>query len=384
MFYNSFQAPRRYGMKRRIAFPEQVDIALTGKCNLRCKHCNTTETWDGRDELSFGEVKDLLDQLKEQKIFRLDLFGGEPFYHPRFFKYLELINRYPMRVTILTNGTLIDEEAVRHLKKLRFLAIIQISIDGSKPEIHDWQRGEGSFEKAMRGVRLLLSNGVPVTIKAILNSHNYTDLDNMVELARGLGLPGMHFGDAVECGKAAVYSDQMSFESEAHRKIMENVFEVKKKYPGFEIGGTLGQKIDMLKDFYKQGPGSGTRGVFSTCPAGHSTLSIRSDGKVVPCSAFWTLICGDVRKSSLKDIWENSEMLNRIRDLSDDKLAQHCSDCGKCDYMSHCNGGCRAAAYYMSNNDLRGIDPSTCLVFSNMTGTRIPREKVLSGEKGNK
>ncbi|MGB2662319.1 MAG: radical SAM protein [Candidatus Omnitrophota bacterium] len=360
----------------KIPFPTTVDFALTGKCNLRCKHCNTSDTWDLKEELSFEEIISVLDQLKEEKIFSLNLFGGEPFCYPKIYELFELFNSYPMRVTILTNGTLIDADAVKRLKKLRFLENIQISIDGSNPSIHDWQRGEGSFFRSIRTVRLLQENDLPVSIKAIINNHNYKDIENMVDLALSLDLEGMDFGDAVECGRAAVFASDMRFEGEIHSHIMEEMFRLKKKYPDFNFSGTLAQKMEMLEDFYENGPGKGSRGTFSTCPAGQNMLSVRSDGKVVPCSAFWTLVCGDVRKNSLRDIWDNSEVLNEIRALADESLADHKAECRECDYFAYCNGGCRAAAYYASGNDLRGFDKANCLVFSDKYGFRV-KENVI-------
>jgi len=363
---------------KKIPFPTTVDIALTGKCNLRCKHCNTSDTWNLEDELSFEEIIGLLDQLKKAKIFNLTLFGGEPFCYPRIYDLFETLNTYPMRVTILTNGTLIDSTAIKHLKKLRFLEVIQVSIDGSTPAIHDWQRGKGAFTGSMEAVKLLLKNGLPVTIKAIINKHNYQDIENMVKLALSLGFNGMGFGDAVECGRAAVFASDLLFSGEVHGKIMETVFCLKKKYPDFNIGGTLGQKMGMLKDFYKDGPGKGKRGTFSTCGAGQKMLAIRSDGKVVPCSAFWTLICGDSRERSLSYIWKNSPVLGEIRALAEEPFAGRDPACNKCDYLSYCNAGCRAAAYYSSGEDVRGIDLANCLVFSSEHGFRLTKNMVLA------
>lgn len=358
------------------AFPTNVDFALTGRCNLRCKHCNTSDTWAIENELSFDEIISVFDRLKDERIFSLTIFGGEPFCHPRIFDIFDRLNKYPFRFSILTNGTLIDKDAVKRLKCLRFFAGIQVSIDGSSAEVHDWQRGPGSFSSAMRGVELLHKSGLDVTIKAIINTVNYKDIENMVKLAIGLGLDGMDFGDAVECGRAAVFADKMRFAGDMHKEIMTTMFELAKKYPDFSFGGTLSQKMQMLEDFYEKGPGGGDRGNFSTCPAGQNMLSIRSDGKVVPCSAFWTLVCGDMRKESLKDIWEGSKVLNAIRALAEEPLDKHHSACGTCDYLSFCNGGCRAAAYYANDHDLKGIEESTCLVFSGNYPYRVSRETV--------
>jgi len=367
---------------KNIPFPTTVDLVLTGKCNLRCKHCNTADTWDIAGELSFNEIIRLLDELEKEKIFNLSLFGGEPFAYPRIYDFLKILNDYPMRVTILTNGTLIGKTSVGHLKKMRFLDSIQVSIDGSKPAIHDWQRGKGSFVKAIRAVKLLSRSGLPVSIKAIINNHNYRDIENMVLLAGKLGLRGMAFGDAVECGRASLFASDMRFSGVIHRSIMSEMFRLKRKYPGFGFNGTLCQKMEMLEDFFTNGPGKGTRGTFSTCPAGQNMFSIRSDGKVVPCSAFWTLICGDARKNSLRDIWENSKVFNEIRALAQEALPKYSPKCRRCDYLTYCNGGCRAAAYYSSGNDMKGIDISNCLVFSGTHGFRVPVDVVKPSKKG--
>ena len=361
----------------KIPFATDVDLAVTGKCNLRCKHCNTSDTWDLEKELSFEEMIGVLDQLKELNIFNLSIYGGEPFFYPRIHELLEALNDYPMRVGILTNGTLIDKKAIASLKKMKFLSSVQVSIDGSTAEVHDWQRGKGSFDKTTSGIRLLLDEGIATTVKAIVNRHNYVDIENMVKLAMSLGLSGMDFGDAVQCGRAAVYANELSFEGELHREIMGTMFDLRSKYPDFNFGGTLKQKMEMLEDFYGNGPGKGKRGTFSTCPAGQNMLSVRSDGKVVPCSVLWTLICGDVRESSLKDIWDNSPALRQIRELADVPLTDHCAECKDCDYLTYCNGGCRASAYYANREDLKGIDRGTCLVFSGLCGFRLDRETVL-------
>lgn len=364
-----------------ISFPTEVDLAITGRCNLRCKHCNASGTWSAENELSFDEVERLLKELKAEKIFNLNLFGGEPFCHPRIMDILQMLNDYPMSVSILTNGTLIDEKIIETLLKMKFLGVVQISVDGSNSGIHDWQRGEGSFERSIRAVKMLEEADITTSLKAIINKKNCDDIENMFEMALDLGFGGMDFGDAIECGRAAVYAHDMQLAGEAHRKIMTTIFDLKKKYPVHHIGGTIGQKADMLMEFYEKGPGGGSRGTYSTCGAGFNMLSIRSDAKVVPCTAFWTLICGDARNSTLREIWENSDNLNRIRALADKALDGDHDGCASCDYLSYCNGGCRAAAYYSSGEKLDGIDPANCFVFSNRYGSRVSKEKCFECKK---
>jgi SynChlorMet cassette radical SAM/SPASM protein ScmE len=355
-----------------------VDLALTGRCNLRCKHCNTADTWSVKDEMSYKEIISVLDQLKELKIFNLNLFGGEPLYYPEIKDILRVLNDYPFRLDILTNGTLIGDELVELLKEQRYLGNIQVSLDGARAETHDWQRGKGAFRDTLAGIRRLSDADLPFSVKAVINSRNYREIRPMAELAMELGLGSMDFGDAVECGKAALYASDMRFKAATHRAIMNEVLALKKDLPGFGVGGTLGQKLEMLGEFYDKGPGKGDRGTYSTCPAGQNMLSIRSDGAVVPCSAFWTLVCGNVRERPLIDIWERSDVLERIRALADEPLTAEHPECGKCDYLSFCNGGCRASAYYSTGGDLRGLDPGNCMVFSGLCDGRVGKN-ILEG-----
>jgi SynChlorMet cassette radical SAM/SPASM protein ScmE len=359
----------------KIPFPTDVDLALTGRCNLRCKHCNTADTWNLKNELTKSEIFEVFDQLKENKIFRLSLFGGEPFFHPDILGILDKLNEYPFALSILTNGTLINQRMIDALKKLRFLKNIQVSLDGSCADIHDWQRGEGSFDKTLSALKLLKKSGLPFSLKAIINMRNYRDIENMVLFARKIGLRGMDFGDAVECGSAYKHKKNIRLSGQVYRDSFSSVISLMKAYPEFSFGGTFLQMLEMLQDFYRSKKGNGNRGKFDSCGAGFNMLSIRSDGEVVPCSSFWTLQCGNVKKQSLKEIWDKSEVLYSLRQLKDEPLSQF-DNCAKCDYLSYCNGGCRAAAYYSSGNNLKGINYATCIVFSDWLGERLMEERL--------
>ena len=81
------------------------------------------------------------------------LTGGEPFSRRNdLFKILEHIENKCAHITnydILTNGTLLDDYDMLRLKELKKLRRIQVSLEGSNPEIHDRIRGKGDFEKVL-------------------------------------------------------------------------------------------------------------------------------------------------------------------------------------------------------------------------------------------
>jgi radical SAM protein with 4Fe4S-binding SPASM domain len=85
------------------------------------------------------------------------------------------------------------------------------------------------------------------------------------------------------------------------------------------------------------------------CLGGTGFCFISHVGQVQPCG-YLTIDCGDVRKTSLPEIWRTSPPFVRYRDKSAYK-----GKCGRCEYHNVC-GGCRARAYSMDNDDM-GPEP---------------------------
>ncbi|MBN1354128.1 MAG: radical SAM protein [Candidatus Omnitrophica bacterium] len=345
--------------------PIEIELAVTGKCNLRCKHCMVkgTHDTDGRGELTTKELFALFDELKKCKIFKLSLLGGEPFVRSDILEVLDRIRTFPAEIQILTNGTTVNKGIITRLKRIKYLKNVQVSLDGGSPATHDWQRGAGSFAKTLKGIKLLRSAKINCLLKCIINRRNFSEMDKMVSLSRGLGLKGMAFGDAVECGYARTHKKEIRLTAEVYRISLLKIAELKKKYADFLFYGTLPQMLELVSSFKKNGAGNGKRGSFGACPAGTKTLGIRHDGWAIPCSAFWTYKLGNIRDKSVTDIWQNSPLLNRIRALRDVPLCG-IGECRDCQFIKYCNGGCRAAGYYLNNGDLKGLDRTKCAVYS--------------------
>ena len=352
-------------MKEYPAAPFNVEIAITGRCNLHCKHCLTKAARNikSADELTKKELFRLFDEFKADKIFALTISGGEPFLRPDILEILDKIKHYPFNLNILTNGILINKKVVAVLKRLRYLRNIQVSLDGSNPEIHDWQRGKGNFQKALKGIRALGDNNIRYSLKAIINRHNFLDIENMLKLAKSFGLNAMAFGDVLECGEVCTYRNEICLTPEIYAAIIIKLKALKKRYPDFVFSGTLADLLGFIEAFKRHGPGKGKRGRFGKCGAGWSNIAIRPDGWVIPCPTLWPYKLGNIRKKGLLDIWNNSSGLKKIRDLCYVSLRQF-ARCRECQFITYCNGGCRAAGYYANQRNLKGLDTVKCDIYS--------------------
>ena len=133
-------------------------------CNLRCTHCFISCAPDNHafEFLALEEVERWLERSVRWGVKDYYFTGGEPFMHVDLPRMLELaLERGP--ATVLTNGTLLPrrrlEPIARAAREALYSLEIRVSIDGPSPETNDPIRGEGTFDRAMEGVRTLLEHG---------------------------------------------------------------------------------------------------------------------------------------------------------------------------------------------------------------------------------
>lgn len=79
------------------------------------------------------------------------------------FEIMDILNEYGVIFVVITNGMLLDEEKINRFSKYRY-SWFQISIDGSRPELHDYIRGAKSFDRAIWAADLVKRLGMPFVI----------------------------------------------------------------------------------------------------------------------------------------------------------------------------------------------------------------------------
>ncbi|MEW6777619.1 MAG: radical SAM protein [Bdellovibrionota bacterium] len=154
---------------------------LTRTCNLRCIHCySDSESKRYSGELSTDEAKAVIDDLAGFNIPALLLSGGEPLVRHDFWELVPYAREKGLRLTLSTNGTLIDLPTAKKLKEAGF-TYVGISLDGIGAT-NDFFRGkEGAFDAAVRGFRNCKEAGQRVGLRLTLTRHNYNHLDQIFD-----------------------------------------------------------------------------------------------------------------------------------------------------------------------------------------------------------
>ncbi|MDA1055643.1 MAG: radical SAM protein [Planctomycetota bacterium] len=132
-------------------------------CNLTCHHCFISCSPKNRSfgYLSLAEVRRRLDESVALGVKEYYFTGGEPFLNPEMVPILCETLKYGS-ATVLTNGTVFKDEWLETLRdaesKSLYSLEFRVSIDGFSPETNDPIRGDGTFDRAMRGVMQLVKH----------------------------------------------------------------------------------------------------------------------------------------------------------------------------------------------------------------------------------
>jgi len=357
--------------------PRSVDLAITNRCNLRCTYCSHfTGAGDVGQDLPKEEWLQFFEELNRCAVMNVTLQGGEPFCRQDLPELIEGVVRNRMRFTILSNGTLINDEMAAFLASTGRCDGVQVSIDGSVPMTHDACRGEGNFIKAMQGVKSLQKYNVPVPVRVTIHRQNVRDLENVARLLlEEVGLPSFSTNAASYMGLCRQNTEQVQLTAEDRSLAMETLLQLTIKYNGriSATAGPLAEAKDWLEmeearqQKRKMMPG---RGSLSACNGPANTLAVRADGAMVPCGQMSHVKLGRINHDDLREVWQEHPELERLRERHKISLSEF-EFCQGCDYIPYCTGNCPALAYTIIGRE-NHPSPDACLKRFLEAGGRLP------------
>lgn len=155
-------------------------------CNIECVNCyiKSSPTNDALVYITADEVASYLDQIRTRDwpIQEIGFTGGEPFMNPDMLVMTRDALERGYKVLILTNAMRpMMRKTVRvELAKLTVefgdLLTLRVSVDHYLPELHDRERGEGSFEKTLDGMKWLRDTGVQMAIAGRIDWHESEEI----------------------------------------------------------------------------------------------------------------------------------------------------------------------------------------------------------------
>ncbi|MBI4342631.1 MAG: radical SAM protein [Candidatus Omnitrophica bacterium] len=343
---------------------------MSRRCNLHCVHCysdSANQAYAG--ELTVGEAKVMLADLADFGIPALLLSGGEPLYHPHFFELAETARSLNMRLTLSTNGTLIDAKTAQRIKATGF-SYVGISFDGLGP-VNDRFRGKrGAFEAALAGVRHLKAVGQKVGLRFTLTRRNFDALPEIFSLVEQEGIDRVCFYHLVYSGRGSrIAKDDLSHEET--RQALKTIFHRTARL------NRHGKRVDVLMvDNHADGVylyltllrerASHARRTWELLEwngggansSGVGIGNIDSYGNVHPDQFWQTHTLGNVRVRPFSEIWTDAHdpLLAALRD----RLPRLKGRCAECRWQAVCGGSFRVRAL-QATGDMWAPDPACYL-----------------------
>lgn len=320
--------------------PVSAEVHFTERCNGKCVYCAYSCTDKGMEEMPLETWLRVFDEMEKMHILSVVISGGEPTLYPHFKELFSAIRDKPIRFSILTNGTLIDDELASLFAVDN--TFVSVSLDGAEAKYHDPFRGHSTYMKALAGIQKLAKYKVSFGLSTTLHKRNINQVEKIVELALQLGAKSITLGIAEPVGRAEHIQDFLLTEDEII-SAWTKIDEIKSQYRDH-------LRIESSRDvMFEENKFSGDS-EYLYCSAGTSRLTIASNGQVYPCVLCFkdpSFVVGSVRTRGLQDLWING-VWNLVRD---DLTLDHLHYCKSCSLVPKCViKNCRLSAYYHSGS----------------------------------
>jgi radical SAM protein with 4Fe4S-binding SPASM domain len=311
------------------AIPLRVMFELTYDCNFRCKHCYVPRSFRScyrSKQLKTKQVYKILEQLKDSGCLYLGFTGGEPFTRPDIFDILAYARKLGFQTIIYTNGSLLDNKAIR---KLSVVSPNKIDITlpaMTEPAFEAITGIMGSHRSVFKGIEMLRRESIPLGFKSCLLKQNAPEIEEIKSFCRSL--KAAHRLDALLSCRLDGSPEPYAFRG---------------KFPTCKTGKSAGKTLN---------PGcseeEGRTNDLFFCGAGRSQAAITPAGELKLCLMIPEPKY-DILKLSFSKAW--LKLRAAVRAI---KPAKN-NSCSGCDLQAYCSW-CPARGW-LFNKDFNSCDP---------------------------
>ena len=315
------------------------DLEVTARCNNNCRHCYINlpvhDKTDREKELSYNEIIKIADEAVSLGAFWCLITGGEPLLREDFSDIYTALKRKGLLLSVFTNAVLVNEKHIQLFKKYP-PRDIEVSVYGVTKETYEKvTRIPSSFDAFMRGLDLLMDNGVRVRFKAMALRSNIHEMPEIARFCRDKTKDYFRFDPFLHLrfdGDPARNDDIRS-----ERLSPEEIVALERSDP--ERFQSLEKGCDKL--IVPEFSHINCNHLFH-CGTGNGSFNVSYDGRFRLCSSLWHPDCVyDLRKGSLTEAWR--EFVPRVRDMRSNRN-DFLETCRVCPIINLCLW-CPAHAY---------------------------------------
>lgn len=282
-------------MLNRPSSPLFATINVTGICNLKCVYCfYQPRSYEAMPWESFQRI---ILELSNLSVFFINLSGGEPFTHPEIDKFIRFAHEKFRHVIILTNGAILTPHHIKTIKSIvhsKGSFPIQVSLDALDPKVN--MRTRCDSQDILNNLKILKDINANIVIAMVISRLNY---DHIIE-------------SIIQLSKFTKFFHLMPFQSVGALKGTDKEYQLSEDkllalWRQIKLLRTdLGLNIDTPFDDDGSDIGCATG---APCMAAFSQVVIDPTLKVRPCDRLVDTVIGDLRESTLSQIWKSQSCM---------------------------------------------------------------------------
>ena len=330
-----------------MSAPLALLAELTHRCPLRCPYCsNPVELTRASAELTTEEWARVFAEAAELGCLQVHLSGGEPTARRDIVAITAAARMAGLYTNLITAGVLLDASLMERLAAAG-LDHVQLSVQDADPAGAERIGGmKGAQARKEGAARLVREAGLPLTLNAVVHRQNLHNLPRLVDIALAWGAARLEVAHVQYYGWALANRDALLPTRAQLDEATRTVAAAREEHRGRLV-------IDyVVPDYHAARP--------KACMGGWGSafLAVSPAGRVLPCHAAES-IAGmtfpNVRETSLRAAWEDSEAFNRFRGTG-----WMPAPCRGCAHAERDWGGCRCQAFALTG-DAAATDPACAL-----------------------
>lgn len=304
----------------------EITIEVTQQCPNRCIYCSSLSDMEKTEVLDFDTICNVADDAKTLGATSVSLSGGEPFLRDDIAEIVDYIYAQGLKIRLYSSGIYFSDGQYTSLPA----TLLEAVKDKIEALIFNYETSDANLYATIMGTEAVnlalldetiekaIALGIHVEAHLVPMHCNFRHIPAVLSKLYSIGVSNVSFLRLVTQGRVLENKELVELTLEEHAELKQILVKSEESYKG---------KIRMGL------PISAKRAV---CGTGTVKLTIRYDGFVFPCEAFkdGMMVIGkgvsseNVKEKGLKEIYEHSEYLNKVREglkaFSESELEECC------------------------------------------------------------
>ncbi|MGE5341237.1 MAG: radical SAM/SPASM domain-containing protein [Candidatus Omnitrophota bacterium] len=305
-----------------------IGLYITERCLQNCRFCFNWRVDEKQDavDMKLADIRHILSESRENGHRYLTLTGGEPFLHPDILNIIDVAHDLGFMINILTNGLLINERLIADLRG-KFRLRVRVSLDGATRDVHEYFRGNDTFDRTLSAIQLMVQNRIPVGTGFTVYEENLEEIEKVVRLCIDHGCAYVRFSPVVRIQKGKQASANVKLHEMALTRIIAAQLN-HQEYIDFQESSASSFSFPIESITTKR------------CEAGVNFFAINPDKVILPCP-----LIRPNPKIFRKNFngKEDFDLVHRQMDALFSTIKRNLKgSCASCAFNDSCCGGCLA------------------------------------------